>query len=280
MIQPRQPAVSGSFYPEDGAELARTIEASFLDPRGPGRLPVHKRASSRSIRAIVVPHAGYVYSGPIAALAYNRVAADAPASSILVLGVDHHGSGPLAALSDRPWLTPLGSVPGDHQLVEALTHGPVVVDEAAHRKEHSIEVQLPFLQYTEPKPVVVPLQIRTEAFETLESVAEVVRTAVRGKDVLLVASTDFSHYVPAATARRLDALALERIVARDPRGLYDTVRKHGISMCGLAPTTVLLSALREEPLTARLLGWGHSGEAEPMEEVVGYGAVSLEGPTA
>jgi AmmeMemoRadiSam system protein B len=280
MIQPRPPAVSGSFYPDDGAALAKAVEDSFLSPRGPGRLPVHRRAATRSIRAIVVPHAGYVYSGPIAALAYNRVAADAPARSILVLGVDHHGVGPVAALSDRPWLTPLGSVPGDPALVQDLANGPIVVDEAAHRKEHSIEVQLPFLQYTEPKPIVVPLQIRTEGFATLEGVAKVVRDAVRGKDVLLVASTDFSHYVPPSTAKRLDALALDRIVARDARGLYDTVRKHDISMCGLAPTTVLLAALSEEPLTARPLGWGHSGEAEPMDDVVGYGAVTLEGPSS
>jgi MEMO1 family protein len=276
MTEPRPPAVAGSFYPAEGAALAAAVEASFLSPRGPGHLPTHKRASSRTVRAIVVPHAGYVFSGAIAARAYERVAADAPARSILVLGVDHYGLGPLAALSARPWMTPLGSVPTDPALVGALTKGPVTVDERAHRREHSIEVQLPFLQYTEPVPVVVPLQIRTESFDSLAEVADVVREAVRGKDVLLVASTDFSHYVPPETAKRLDALALNRIVARDPKGLYETVRSEEISMCGLAPTTVLLAALREESLTARSLGWGHSGEAEPMTDVVGYGAVVLE----
>ncbi|MCI4325647.1 MAG: AmmeMemoRadiSam system protein B [Thermoplasmata archaeon] len=278
MTEPRSPVVAGAFYPDDGAALAAAVEASFLSPRGPGRLPTHKRAPSRSVRAIVVPHAGYVFSGPIAARAYERVAADAPAQSILVLGVDHYGLGPLAALSARPWLTPLGTVPSDPDLVEALTKGPITVDERAHRREHSIEVQLPFLQYTEPVPVVVPLQIRTESFDTLAEVAEVVREAIRGRDVLLVASTDFSHYIPAETAKRLDGLALDRIVARDAKGLYETVRSHDISMCGLAPTTVLLAALSEEPLTARSLGWGHSGEAEPMTDVVGYGAVVLESP--
>jgi AmmeMemoRadiSam system protein B len=278
MNEPRAPVVAGAYYPDDGAALAAAVEASFLSPRGPGRLPVHKRASSRSVRAVVVPHAGYVFSGPIAARAYERVAADAPARSILVLGVDHYGLGPIAALSARPWLTPLGSVPGDPALVEALSKSPITVDERAHRREPSIEVQLPFLQYTEPVPVVVPLQIRTEPFDRLVEVAEVVREAVRGKDILLVASTDFSHYVPPATAKKLDALALDRIVARDAKGLYDTVRSHDISMCGLAPTTVLLAALSDEPLTARSLGWGHSGEAEPMTDVVGYGAVVLEGP--
>jgi AmmeMemoRadiSam system protein B len=278
MTEPRPPAVAGAFYPDDGAALAKAVEESFLSPRGPGRLPVHRRAPSRRIRAIVVPHAGYVYSGPIAALAYSAVAADAPARAVVVLGVDHSGLGPAAALSNRPWLTPLGTVPGDPNLVEALAKGPVVVDERAHRKEHSIEVQLPFLQYTEPKPVVVPLQIRTESFDGLDEIAQVVRDAVKDEDILLVASTDFSHYIPAETAKRLDALALDRIVARDGRGLYETVQTHDISMCGLAPTTVLLQALAPEPLKARQLGWGHSGQAAPMADVVGYGAVVLEGP--
>lgn len=282
MTAPRPPAVAGAFYPRDGAQLAHAVERAFLDDRGVGHLPTRHRAKTRRLRAIVVPHAGYVFSGAIAARAYDQVAADAAASTILVLGVDHHGLGPEAALSDRPWETPLGIVPGDHDLVGALTRGPVVVDEAAHRREHSIEVQLPFLQYTEPQPQVVPLQVRFGTFEELVQVADVVRDAVRGRDVLLVASTDFSHYVAPEVARRLDALALERIVARDARGLYETVRKHQISMCGIAPTTVLLAALAEEDLSAESLGWGHSGEAEPMSDVVGYASVVLrskgEGP--
>jgi MEMO1 family protein len=276
MTEPRPPAVAGSFYPADGAALARAVEAAFLDPRGPGELPTRHRSKDRAVRAVVVPHAGYVYSGPIAALAYRRIAADAAARSVLVLGVDHHGLGPSAALSERPWLTPLGIVPGDPELSKSLQSGPVVVDEAAHRREHSIEVQLPFLQYTEPTPRVVPLQIRYGSLAELTRIADVVRAAVDGQDVLLVASTDFSHYVPPETAKRLDALAIAEIERRDPAGLYRAVRDEEISMCGVAPTTVLLAALSEEPLTARTLAWGHSGEAERMADVVGYAAVVLE----
>ena len=273
MTAARPPAVAGSFYPAEGAALAKAVESAFLDPRGPGHLPTRRRAPRRTVRAIVVPHAGYVYSGPIAARAYDRVASDAPAASILVLGVDHHGLGPGAALSDRPWQTPLGIVPGDPELARALARGPVVVDEAAHRREHSIEVQLPFVQYTEPDPKVVPLQVRSAPFEQLAEVAEAVRAGVHDRDVLLVASTDFSHYVPPEVAKRLDALAIQRIVERDPRGLYETVVRRQISMCGVAPTTVMLAALAGEDLVAEPLGWGHSGEAEPMTDVVGYSAV-------
>jgi MEMO1 family protein len=278
MTAPRRPVVAGSFYPADGAELARAVEASFLDPRGPGHLPTRHRTTARKLRAIVVPHAGYVYSGPIAARAYDLVATEAADRTILVLGVDHHGLGPEAALSDRPWETPLGIVPGDSDLVHRLARGPITINEAAHRREHSIEVQLPFLQYTEPAPRVVPLQVRFDSFAGLSAIAEVVRAVVRDPEVLLVASTDFSHYVPAETARRLDQLALDRILARDARGLYETVTERNISMCGIAPTTVMLAALAEESLETVSLGWGHSGEAEPMPEVVGYGAVALRAP--
>jgi hypothetical protein len=110
----------------------------------------------------------------------------------------------------------------------------------------------------------------------LESVGEVVRAAVRNRDVLLLASTDFSHYIPAEVARRLDRMAIDAILARDATLLYETVRKNDISMCGIAPTTVLLAALEGTDVRPRLLRWGHSGEVEKMRDVVGYGAIVFE----
>lgn len=273
---PRPPAVAGQFYEADSARLARQVESCFTDARGPGELPTRQRRSDRTLRAIVVPHAGLVYSGAIAAHAYAAVAADRPPESVLVLGVDHHGLGAPAALSDVDWETPLGPVAVDHALVRALTRGPVEVDESAHRDEHSIEVQLPFLDYTIPKPRFAALMVRFGPYEFLEEVARAVAAALAGRDVLVVASTDFSHYVTPEEARRLDHLAIERILACDARGLYDTVVRHEISMCGIAPTTVLLAALSREPLRARLLRWGHSGEVERMARVVGYASLTLE----
>ena len=274
---PRRPAVAGAFYEGDATALAHQVEACFTDARGPGALPDRQRSAVRSVRAVVVPHAGYVYSGAIAAHAYRRVASDRPPKTVLVLGVDHYGMSPGASLSNRPWLTPLGPTPVDGDLVDALRRGPVDVNEEAHRREHSIEVQLPFLEYVLPHPRFVPLEVGFGPFGFLEEVAEVVRAAVRERDVLLVASTDFSHYVPAATAQRLDRMAIDQILARDPRGLYDTVTRNDISMCGIAPTTVLLSALRGSEAVPRLLRWGHSGEVEKMRDVVGYAAIVFEG---
>ena len=272
----RAPAVAGQFYPAGGAELARAIEACFRDPRGPGELPARHRSPGRTVRAAVVPHAGYEFSGPIAALAYARIAVDRAPATVLVLGVDHYGLGAGPCLSDRDWLTPIGPTAVDHDLVRALDHPPLRIDEPAQAREHSIEVQLPFLEYVLPKPRFVALQVRFGPFDELVEAAETVRRAIAGRDVLLLASTDFSHYLPARTAERLDRLAIDAILARDARLLYETVASNDISMCGIAPTTVLLAALAEESLTARLLRWGHSGEAQPMREVVGYASLLLE----
>jgi len=207
------------------------------------------------------------------------VATDRPPESVLILGVDHYGASEGASLSQRPWLTPLGPTPVDTDLVSSLTHPPVTVDEEAHRREHSIEVQLPFLEYVLPHPRFVPLEVGYGPFGFLEKVAGVVREATRDRDVLLIASTDFSHYVPPAVAERLDRLAIDRILAGDAQGLYDTVRENDISMCGVAPTTVLLAALAGTDARPRLLRWGHSGEVERMRDVVGYASIVFESPS-
>jgi MEMO1 family protein len=275
----RTPVVAGQFYEADGAALARQIEACFRDPRGPGELPARQRTPPRSLRAAVVPHAGYPFSGPIAARVYAMVATQPPPATVLVLGVDHYGLGNGPALSDRDWETPLGPVAVDHELVRALAHHPIAVDEAAQAREHSIEVQLPFLEYTLPRPRFVALQVPMSSYDHLVKTGLAVREAVTGRDVLVLASSDFSHYVSPSTAERQDRLAIDAILARDPRQLYDTVQEHDISMCGIAPTTVMLAALAEEPLTARLLRWGHSGEVHAMRDVVGYAALVLESPT-
>jgi MEMO1 family protein len=277
---PRPPAVAGQFYAADGRALAHQIEACFTDARGPGELPTRRRSSSRRVVAGVVPHAGLSYSGAIAAHLYARVAADRPPSAVVILGVDHEGAGGGAALSARPWLTPLGPTAVDLELVRTLTGGPIEVDEAAHAHEHSIEVQLPFLEYVLPRPKVVPLQVRFGSYAYLQEVASAVRTATEGRDVLLLASTDFSHYIPADEARRLDRRAIDAILACDAERLYDVVRRDRISMCGIAPTTVLLAALRGRRLAPKLLRWGHSGEVEPMSEVVGYAAIVFEDEAA
>ncbi len=272
----RSPAVAGLFYEQDGQRLAHQIEACFTDSRGPGHLPPHHRTHRRRLRAAIVPHAGYLYSGPIAAHVYAAIAAEDPPTTVLILGVDHHGGAVAAATSVQDWQTPLGPVEVDTDVVRLLARPPIEIDEAAQATEHSIEVQLPFLQYVLPHPRFVPLMIRYGPYERLHEIAEVIRTVVSARpDILVLASTDFSHYVSVGEADRLDHLAIAEILARDPKRLFATVARRGISMCGVAPTTVLLDALREESLTPQLLRYGHSGEATPMPDVVGYAALTL-----
>ncbi len=274
---PRRPAVAGQFYEGSAEALRRQVDACFSDGRGPGPLPPGTSPPpTRRMRAAIVPHAGLPYSGPIAAHVYAELAADPRPEAVLVLGVDHHGIGPLAALSVRPWHTPLGDVPIAAELARALAVPPVTVDEPAHALEHSIEVQLPFLQRVVPTVPFVPLQIRYAGLDSLVRVAHIVRQAVEGREAVVLASSDLTHYLPAERARALDEEMLARISARDSAGLYRLVRDRALSMCGIAPVTVLLEALAEEPLTARLLRYGHSGEAAPMREVVGYASVAFE----
>lgn len=276
---PRPPAVAGQFYPADGAALARQVEECFLDARGPGALPTRHRSTERRLVAAVVPHAGLAYSGAIAAHVYAEVAAERAPESVLVLGVDHHGRSRGAALSARPWSTPLGPTAVSEPLVQALNRPPVEIDEPAHALEHSIEVQLPFLEYVLPKPRFAALEVGFGPYDFLAEVGRIVRTAVDGTDTLLLASSDFSHYVAPAVAERLDRLAIDALLARDAPALLETVRRHDISMCGIAPATVLLAALAGRSLTGRLLRWGHSGEVAPMDDVVGYAAVVFESDT-
>ena len=272
----RSPVVAGAFYPADAAALTQTIEECFSGPRGPGQLPPRHRSVERRIRAVISPHAGFQFSGAIAANGFAVVAAERPPSSVLLLGFNHHGRGAPAALSARDWSTPLGRVPVDADLVHALNHRPIEIDESSHAREYSIEVQLPFLQYVLPFPRIACLNVSMGPNAFLADVAAVIRNGIAGRDVLLVASTDFSHYIPAEEARRLDRLAIDQIEKRDPHGLYSTVVGEGLSMCGIAPTTTLLWATHEESLSARLLRWGHSGEVEPMDDVVAYASLVLE----
>lgn len=239
--------------------------------------PDRKPSSKRSVIGGIVPHAGYTYSGPIAAHFFARLASEPRPAAILLLGVNHQGLGGLFSLSDEEWRTPLGVVPTDRVLLQALARPPLEIDGAAHRAEHSIEVELPFLQclWAEPLPIVA-LQVTFADLDLLKEVGKIVADAVSGKDIILLASTDLSHYLPPKEARRLDDLAIAAILTRSPDKLYKTVVANDISMCGIAPTTVLLSALEDMEAKPRLLAKGSSGDAEPMETVVGYASFLFE----
>jgi len=232
----RLPAVAGRFYPSSPAELTRLIHKYVVsDPSTP----------VIEVRACLVPHAGYVYSGPVAGAVLARVALP---RKIIILGVRHYPRGEAAAiLSTGAWRTPLGDARIDEALAEKLKKACPLLreDSVAHSAEHSLEVQLPFLQVLAPDFTFVPVALGTVRFEHLAELGEGLRRVLEnsGDDVLLLATSDLNHYEDDATTRIKDRKAIEQLLALEPRGLYDTCRNEEISMCGLGPATAMLTAM-------------------------------------
>ncbi|MCA9649049.1 MAG: AmmeMemoRadiSam system protein B [Myxococcales bacterium] len=261
----REPAVAGRFYPGD----PRRLRAEVAELMGPAVEP-------RPALALVGPHAGYVYSGAILGETYARTVVP---PRVVLMCPNHTGLGvPRSLWPDGGWRLPTGVVPVDEDLVAGLReHCGAQLDRAAHRREHAIEVHLPFALARQPRLRIAALCLAGLDVETCRAMGEGLARVVRDSDepVLLVASTDMSHYISAEDAAVLDRLALERVQALDPEGLLRTVRGHGISMCGVVPTTVALFAARALGASeAELVRYGNSGERSgDYDRVVGYAGV-------
>lgn len=277
----RRPSVAGQFYSGSPEGLRGQIEASFESELGPG-LPKGDPGSSNKVIGIVVPHAGYVYSGPVAAWSYRCLYLDRSPDSFVIIGPNHHGVGSGVSMYPRgAWETPLGPVDIDQDLVGAIAGVTDIIDldERAHAYEHSIEVQVPFLQYLYGEVEIVPISMMLQDLETSQEVGRDIARAIvdSGSRPAILASTDFSHYVSKEVAHENDHLAIERITSMDSPGLYRVVRKRDISMCGFGPVMAAIEATREMGAgKGRLLKYATSGDVMPMREVVGYGAISLE----
>lgn len=264
----RQPAVAGSFYPSEPARLADDVR-KYL---GPGD-------SSGPALGAVVPHAGYMYSGPVAGAVYAHVAI--PRSAIL-LCPNHTGRGAPAALDpSEAWRTPLGDVPLARRLADRLLALAPSLEEdgEAHRREHSLEVQLPFLQARRPDVEIVPVCLGAASLPLCREVGEALGAVVREEEEppLLLASSDMNHYESRDVGRAKDDLALARIEKVDPDGLFETVLDRSISMCGFLPATALLFAARAlDRSHARVVARRDSGdETGDDSSVVGYAGVVI-----
>lgn len=269
----RHPSVAGMFYEGDQRGLRNQIEACFLGPLGPGKLP-KAGAKARRIMGGVSPHAGYTYSGMVAAHLYSRIAEDGFPQSFIILGPNHTGRGSGLAIASEDFQTPLGIARIDKELAKALRKDLVDEDDEAHHAEHSIEVQLPFLQFLSPDVKFVPICMAFQDYESAVSVGKTIRDAIKGKDVVVIASTDMSHYVSKETARRKDALALDAIKSMDSKGLYEVVQDEDISMCGYGPVMATMTACAGGKAT--VLKYATSGDVQPMRDVVGYASVVIE----
>ncbi|MFO8110259.1 MAG: AmmeMemoRadiSam system protein B [Thermoplasmata archaeon] len=267
----RKPAVAGQFYPGRESELRKKIEWCFKHKSGPGSLP-KEIGSDRELKGLVVPHAGYEYSGPVAAHSYAELYEDGHPDVAVLIGPAHGGLGAGgASVGDQDFKTPLGVAEADSGLTQEIARGPIRLDNRAHRGEHSLEVQIPFLQYLFQDIKIVPVLINKQDFDTPTQVGKILGEAIEEKNAVVIASTDFSHYVTAEVAKKKDKLAIDPIVRNEPEELYNAVRKNNISMCGYGPVISMMVATGYRKGT--LLKYGTSGDVSPMRDVVGYAAI-------
>ncbi len=278
----RPPVQAGRFYESNPQSLKERIEWTFTHPLGPGRVP--KASSERKKRSIgfVSPHAGYIYSGPVAAHTYFRIAEEGNPDTFIILGPNHTGFGAtIAVWAEGSWETPLGEAPVDEELAAEIIRNSRFAkpDTVAHSEEHSIEVQLPFLQYLFGKVSIVPISMMYQTPQTSKDLADAILKAVEklGRDIIIIASSDMSHYEPHDVAVAKDKLAIGKIIDLDPEGLYNVVMDKNISMCGVGPVmTLLYYAKAVEGKGAELLKYATSGDVTGEKTwVVGYAAVRV-----
>ena len=264
----RTPAVAGRFYPEDPQALLEEVQRHL-------ELEVPKV----SAKGVIVPHAGFMYSGDVAGSVYSRI--EIP-DTVILLGPNHTGMGErIAVSSNGSWIMPFGDLEVDAHLAKAILQNVPIAreNEEAHRLEHSLETQLPFLQYFRKQFKIVPICLMRLSFDECQMLTKSIVQAVRSceRSVLIVASSDMTHYESHASASEKDHRAIDQVLKMDPEGLFSTVEKGAITMCGINPVTVMLAACKELGATqAELARYMTSGEINgDMDQVVGYAGVII-----
>jgi AmmeMemoRadiSam system protein B len=262
----RPPAVAGRFYPENPQALLEEVQ-----------LHLEQKTPKVSAKGVIAPHAGFKYSGDVAGTVYSRV--EIP-DTVILLGPNHTGMGErIAICSHGSWIMPFGDLEIDTNLAKAILQELPIARESeeAHRLEHSLETQLPFLQYFRKQFKFVPICLMRLSFDECQMLAHAIVRVVRSYDrpVLIVASSDMTHYESHICASEKDHRAIEQILKMDPEGLFRTVETEGITMCGVNPATVMLAACKELGATqAELARYMTSGEVSgDMDQVVGYAGV-------
>jgi len=274
----RKPAVAGQFYPADPTELASLIDQCYLHRLGPGKSPPAPRTKA-SFVAVVCPHAGYVYSGPVAAHSYLHVSSLPDPDLIVVVAPNHYGIGSgVSTFGEGMWQTPLGMMRVDSEAAKELVNleETVAFDPGAHRLEHSLEVQLPFLQriYGDSVPFL-PISLIFQDIDTAKALSAALSKLLRGRRAVLIASSDLTHYEPAEVSRRKDTALLEHVLHNDLEGFYSTLDRLSVTSCGFgAIATVMGTSLSLGLSKPELLKYATSGDTTGDNlQVVGYGAL-------
>jgi len=268
----RRPAVAGRFYPAKPETLARQLD-QYLAVDGP------RQEKMETALGCMVPHAGYMYSGPVAGAVFQRLPARA---TYIIVCPNHTGRGvPLAIMSKGEWLTPLGAVAIDTGLAASLRQSChlLMEDATAHQDEHAIEVELPFLQHSVGAFTFVPIAIGVSRYAALDALGHGMAHALKtaAGPVLIIASSDMNHYESDDVTRGKDRKAIDQILAVDPAGLYEAVRKEDISMCGYGPAVAMLTAVKDLGATrAELIRYATSADAGgDRSAVVGYAGMVI-----
>lgn len=281
MVKIRPPAQAGTFYKGNVHALKAQIEQCFLHKLGPRKIPKTAENGARKIVGLVCPHAGYEYSGPIAAHAYYRLALDGKPDTVVICGPNHTGYGSaLAIMKEGFWQTPLGNVELDSELADAIikNSGILDVDDQAHRYEHSIEIQLPFLQYLYGSGFkFVPIAFLMQDLQSSIEVGEAVAKALRSKNAVIIASNDMTHYEPQNQAERKDKMAVAMAEKMDAEKYYSTIENHNISSCGYGPVVATITASKLLGAdNAQLLCYRTSGDVTgDHSSVVGYASIAF-----
>ena len=277
----REPVVAGRFYQARPEQLRQQLKDCFEHHLGVKDEVV---PSTGRLLGLISPHAGYMFSGPVASHAFARLRAEKPLPKTLVLlgpKHTHHGARFSVSAADS-WKTPLGSLAVDQALCRRLvaTVDSLESDNDAHLYEHSLEVQLPFVQYSlDTMPKIVPIAFAYASFEEIEAVAAAIGKVLADEppgSVCFVCSSDFSHDTPREEAYRLDAEVIEKIISLDARGFYDLVTGEDRSVCGLMPISAMLVILQHQKVQARLLKYATSMDVMKHERGVGYAAIIFE----
>jgi len=264
----RQPAVAGQFYPSSSQGLKNQIEA-FID----------KQAQKLDVIACMLPHAGYIYSGSVAAETVSRINIK---NKVILLGPNHTGYGPKYSIMPQgSWQTPLGEIRIDSNLAsEILNHSKYMEsDNTAHTYEHSLEVELPFLQYFKTDFEIVPIVFLSDEFKVLKEIGEEIANTIKERNIkdstIIVASSDMTHYESQDQAQKKDKEAIQAILELNEDKLMDRIQQLNISMCGYAPAITMISAAKLlGAKTAKLIKYQTSGDVTgDKSSVVGYAGI-------
>ncbi|MEX2193187.1 MAG: MEMO1 family protein [Nitrosarchaeum sp.] len=274
-MQIRTPAVAGMFYPSEKKELKKSIKECFLHKFGPGKIPPSN--IKKKIFGVICPHAGYMYSGPIACHSFYAISSDAP-ELFIIIGPNHWGIGSsVATMKDCKWNTPLGDVEVDSEAAEEISHLSEIIDidYFSHTREHSLEVQIPIMQEMYSDFKILPISMINQNKDAAKDIGLAIVKIAEKKKVMIIGSSDFTHYEQNEFAHEQDMALIEPILKLDVKKFYDVLEDRNVSACGYGAIATTMIACKELGATkGELLKYATSGDITgDTSSVVGYGSI-------